>query len=131
MNQQQLETAARHYLIAAIWADAPEGTRPRATAAAHSAALKDVQQFAALVGPQCFAALMDAHNEGYGAHPDCGKVEPAAAAMGHDIWLSCRGHGTGFFDRDELPEIIRDICMDACRKMGDPSPVFYGGWLYL
>jgi len=131
MNETQLDIAAHHYIIAAIWADCPEGTNPRATHAAMKAAREHVRQFVTAIGADTFTALMACHVFGYGAHADCGNIEPACAAMGHDIWLTRQGHGVGFWDRKELPATLRDACTQACRKMGECYPEFYRGWLYL
>jgi hypothetical protein len=99
----ELETVARHFIIAAIWADAEEGTNPRATAAT----VQTAREFcAAFISEHAhlFAAAMNA--DGYGAHPDAGSN---AAAFGHDLYLTCAGHGAGFDDRDELAETGRDL----------------------
>lgn len=92
----ELETVARHFIIAAIWADAEEGTHPRASAAT----LHTAREFcAAFIGAHAglFAAAMNA--PGYGSHPDAGSN---AAAFGHDLYLTAAGHGIGFDDRDAL-----------------------------
>lgn len=41
---------ADHYIIAALWADSPEGTNPRATAQAKQKALRIAWQFLELIG---------------------------------------------------------------------------------
>lgn len=131
MNQTQLEVAARHYVIAALWADCPEGTNPRPVRNVDSVARERVQEFVAKIGAQAFARLMSAQDHGYGSHTDCGNVEPAAAAMGHDLWMTRQHHGVGFWDRDTLPEDLRDACTEAAHDMGEPDHEFYRGWFYL
>lgn len=96
---EQLAVMAEHYLIAAIWAECPEGTHPRATRQARDKALQVCEAFAAAAGPLLEEA---ATRDGYGAHPDCGNTHPAYAAAGHDLWLTSKGHGVGFWDRDPL-----------------------------
>ena len=73
---EQLAVMAEHYLIAAIWAECPEGTHPRATRQARDKALQVCEAFAAAAGPLLEEA---ATRDGYGAHPDCGTVHPAYA----------------------------------------------------
>lgn len=94
----ELETVARHMCIAAVWADAEEGTRPRLTHSAMDTARRFAVAFIE-AHAEMFAEAMDA--PGYGAHPDAGSV---AAAFGHDLYLTARGHGVGFWSRDELAE---------------------------
>lgn len=98
MTNEQMSIAAHHFIIAAIWADAEENTSPRASNAAKMAALEFVQAFAAAYPELCAAAMAA---PGYGAHPDAGTP---AAAFGHDLYLTCAGHGVGFADRPELGE---------------------------
>lgn len=125
----QLQTMARHYVIAAIWADAPEGTHPRATKAAYRIALERCTRFVELIGPLFGQAIAC---EGYGAHPDCGNIEPACAAMGHDLYLTSAGHGAGFWDRTELGD-LGDKLSEFCgwrKPIDEPDAQFYRGWLY-
>jgi len=123
MNPQ---TIADHYILAAIWADSPEGSRPRATQSARAAALRYVTAFTHRY-PGLTAAAMSA--EGYGSHPDAGSPE---GAFGHDLWLTTQGHGVGFWDRPELDAVdLGDNLSEACRQFGAQSYDFYRGWLYL
>lgn len=134
---EQIATAAElgvmihHYLIAAIWADCPEGTHPRASNKARCAAERDCRFFLNLVGPGRVQRVREAHDAGYGTHPDCGPVSGEFAAMGHDLWLTRRGHGTGFWDRDALPKDLRTKLTELAHSMGEPEYDFRGGWLYL
>ena len=119
---------AQHYIIAAIWADAPEGTHPRATRETEKKALQMARDFVAAIGPKCQEYLEN--NTEYFPHPDCGgRVE---AAIGHDLWLTSQGHGVGFWDRHALREDVRDF-LDALaqRKEFSVYPEFYRGWMYL
>lgn len=122
-----VETMARHYIAAALWADAPEGTRPRATRQAQRHALDVCARFAGMIA-QHWPRLQECR--AYGAHPDAGSVE---AALGHDLYLTSAGHGVGFRDRDSLPEDLRDALAELCgwrRPIGEPEANFYRGWLY-
>jgi hypothetical protein len=98
MNKQEICTAARHLVVAAIWADGPEGCHIRSTRETHSIAQTFVEEFARAYPAECARILATA---GYGTHPDAAS---AAAAFGHDLYLTCAGHGTGFWDRRELGE---------------------------
>ncbi|AAQ63385.1 hypothetical protein Nazgul09 [Burkholderia phage BcepNazgul] len=125
MTPEQIQTAARHFIIAALWADAPEGSRPRATAESRETARRFVYAFAERY-PQTVAAMLATN--GYGAHPDCG-FDPAAA-LGQDIYLTCAGHGAGFADRGEHGERLLAFVRRDWR-MWHVDCEFYRGWLYL
>lgn len=131
-------TIAEHFLIAAAWASADEGTRPRATKAAHETAVVLAREFVHAIGTPLFRAALEAY-ESAGLHPDC-DGEPCAA-FGHDLFLTLEGHGVGFWDRKALErhhagQPIGDTITDYC----DASPwnypfssgrlQFYRGWIY-
>lgn len=123
----ELETVARHFCIAAAWADSEEGTSPRV----HGGTLETARQFAAaFIGahPGLFAAAMQA--DGYGSHPDAGSP---AAAFGHDLYLTAAGHGVGFSDRDELGETgerLADVIRAEWRRW-HVEAYQSRGWVYL
>lgn len=123
----QLEVMARHFIIAALWAECPEGTNPRATKQAQRDALVICTQFAESAG----TLLDDAANRpGYGAHPDCGTLHAGYAAAGHDLWLTSQGHGAGFWDRDALEtDDLGDKLSALCRHARYYA-YFYRGWIY-
>lgn len=141
ITDHEAQTIARHYLIAAIWADAEEGTSPGITRQAQAAAEQLAREFVARIGLQLFRATLDAYTAA-GLRPDC-EGEPCAA-FGHDLYLTLEGHGVGFWDRDAL-----NVCYDnnvlslgellsaACE--GNPWECahsyglleFYRGWVYL
>lgn len=129
-TNKQIQTVAKHFLIAAIWADAPDGTHPRASHCTKQHAQSICEAFIAK-HESLFAWAMECASEGYGSHPDAGSPE---AAFGHDFWLTLQGHGTGFWDRDELNtphNLLRDNLTRACKDFGKCYPEFYRGWLYL
>ncbi|WP_233874195.1 hypothetical protein [Paraburkholderia adhaesiva] len=103
MTGQDIETAAWHFVIAAIWADATEGVLVRSTRETSAIARTFVEEFVKAYPVEC-AAILAAQE--YGAHPDAGSP---AAAFGHDLYLTCTGHGTGFWDRRELGETGKRI----------------------
>lgn len=123
----ELETVARHFCIAAQWADAEEGTSPRLA----REALKTARGFAAAFiaeHPRKFRAAMEC--DGYGTHPDAGSP---AAAFGHDLYLTAAGHGVGFSDRAELGDLgytlAEVIHKEWCRWHVEAYQS--RGWLYL
>lgn len=138
-HQINTRTIAKHYLIAAVWANAPEGTNPRAPHETQRVAQIIAERFAELIQP-LWPELQAAGERGYGSHPDAGSVE---AALGHDLWLTSQGHGTGFWDRDELTHCIQDgarvespLGAALTRIVEDGGfsgvyPDFYQGWVYL
>jgi hypothetical protein len=121
MNIQKM---AEHYIFAALWADAPEGTRPRATKKARAVALEVCEKFAGSI-VELWPDILKC--PAYWAHPDCaGHPE---GAVGHDLWLTSAGHGVGFFDRDTLPDELLEKLTDLAGRA--PEAEFYRGWLYL
>ena len=110
-NAPDLDTIAHHFCIAAVWADAPEGTRPRVTRESLRTARDYAAAFIAANRDACAAALAA---DGYGAHPDAGSP---AAAFGHDLYLTAQGHGVGFWDRDELDALLGDSVFSIGEKL--------------
>lgn len=139
-NPTDAQIVARHYTIAALWADAPDGTRPRAPRATVAKAERLAWQFLEIIGPDVLALVREAYTEGgYGRHPDCGTDRPWLAAMGHDLWLTSQGHGVGFWDRNELAALqllqrglsLAEYLTAGARRFEHISAEFYRGWLYL
>ena len=119
---------AKHYIIAALWADAPEGTRPRAPRETEEKALQLARDFLRAIGPKCQAYLES--NTEYFKLP--GFCEIAEVAIGYDLWLTSQGHGAGFWDRRALREDVREFLTGfAQRKEFTMHPEFYRGWMYL
>lgn len=120
--KSRIQTVAKHFIIAAIWADKPEELSEydtRATRASEKNAELICADFIAK-HLALFLRAMKAKDNGYGSHPDAGSPE---AAFGHDLWLTMQGHGVGFWDRKELDEDegLGDALSDACRAYGEPS----------
>ncbi len=85
-------------MAAAIWIDGPERTAIKCTRETGAIARTFVKEFACAHPAECAAILASA---GYGSHHDAGSP---AAAFGQDLYLTCAGHGSGFWDRRELGE---------------------------
>lgn len=137
ITPEQIDTVTEHYLIAALWADSPEGTRPRIPKATQAKAWEICAAFIH-ANEALFLQAMERGENGYGSHPDAGSPE---AAFGYDLWLTSQGHGTGFWDRKELDimgpsdtETLGERLTDAVKHAlgyGTVCPEFYRGWLYL
>lgn len=130
MKTPNIETMTKHYLIAAIWADAPEGTYPRASKKAKQTALETCTKFAELITLELFAQILE--HPDYWSHPDCDD-EPEGA-IGHDLYLTSAGHGVGFWDRNTLPKEVGEKLSALCgwrKQIPEPEPYFYRGWMHL
>jgi hypothetical protein len=91
------------YLEAAGWADGPEQTPP------------DPDLFDAESQRRAFRTCADFLGEQWPT------LEGAAAVqewrdLGRDLWLTGQGHGTGYWDRGELPEDVRDTLTEAAQS---------------
>ena len=118
------EILAHHFIVAAIWADAPEGTNPRPTKQAVNHAKRRAWEFLEIVGPEMLETIAPA----YWAHPDCGGS--IYGALGHDLWLTSQGHGAGFWDRNTLTQHQRDTLSEVARRFRGVYPECHRGWLY-
>lgn len=123
-TEKPAKILARHYIVAALWANGPEDSNPRPTRQAVDFAEKRAWEFLEIVGPD----LLQTISPDYWQHPDCnGSIY---AALGHDLWLTSQGHGVGFWDRDTLDEETREKLTRAADKFDRVYPEFYRGWLY-
>jgi hypothetical protein len=124
----QIQEVAKHFLIAAIWADCEEGTNPRATIETKRKAFDICKAFIDK-NLELFNAAMDRCEDGYGSHPDAGSAE---AMFGHDLWLTLKSHGSGFWNRDELEaEGLGDALTEACGHAKAPNYWQSRGWFYM
>lgn len=94
-----IDTFYRAYLECAAWADAPEGqTQLDFTKAAIEEAKTDCVAFV-----DKFRIL----------------IEHDPEQAGHDFWLSRNGHGTGFWDREEIwGEKVAQYLNEASKAFG-------------
>ena len=140
---QIIEKMLSGYLECATWADAPEGSNARFPKSQITKARNDCAEFLAACGPLAHCAI-----NLYGAE-----------RFGNDFWLTRCGHGTGFWDREELAEkcpqnwfaVDRDGASYSTAECGEslgdaltaiayggayiskfayPSLTAYRGWLY-
>ena len=134
INKSELETITRHFLAAALWADAPENTSPRLSRQAKAAARAFCEAFIQ-ENHKMFLTAVQADD--YGWHN--GRRNPAAQ-FGHDLYLTQAGHGAGFWDRDGLaftPAGDDDTLGNMLTKKCGPGTrffaevEFYRGWVYM
>lgn len=99
------------YIECAMWADAPRGDDGEELEDARDPEGEELRAIAEEAGGwfcRNFGELAKAANgAGY-----------SWARAGHDFWLTRNGHGAGYWDRDELPDDLRDRLSDAARKAG-------------
>lgn len=137
VTDAQIRLIAESYIHAALWADCPEGTHPRASKEAVKVAEKAVRWFCYDNNADIRALL---ETEGYGdtCAQDFGGLRAKDwpfAALGHDLYLSSQGHGVGFFDRGlgELGDRLQKSAnkYDSRGKAWSVEPDFYRGWMNL
>ena len=80
----QIQTVAKHYLIAALWADCDEGTSPRVPVKTGAIAFRICKAFID-ANNDLFNEAMERAADGYGSHPDAGSAE---AAFGHQVFTA-------------------------------------------
>lgn len=89
-NGAYINEAVQAYLACAWWADSPEHL-----AFAHKEPTKSARAYAMhVVSVFCKAVVNQDHNL---THPDKPNFI-SADNLGHNLWLSQQGHGTGFWD---------------------------------
>ena len=104
MKHNELDTFAKHYLIAALWSSTDnQGEQMDKTYSLSDFSLEAIQQahddcaaFEAQAQPLLEHAYESPEYARLERHQDAGSVY---AFAGHDFWLSRNGHGAGFFDR--------------------------------
>jgi hypothetical protein len=53
-----------------------------------------------------------------------------ARRAGNDFWFTRQGHGVGYWDRDALPESIRDALSETARGFGEAYVETWRGWIH-
>ena len=89
IDAKTIDAMARGYLECAAWADAPEGSRARFSKESERIARQMVRAFCIVAEPLIVQAL--------------DVIRPEL--IGNRFWLNRCGHGTGFWDQDELTEL--------------------------
>lgn len=127
LSANQIDWITQAYIACAIWADCPETDDNgeileyidwEVSAESKIRVRRAVEAFVAEHNADVIEALQ---SEGYGDNcaQDFGGTrsnEWPYHQLGHDLYLSTHGHGTGFFDRDELAEDLRDRLQSAADK---------------
>lgn len=140
-TKNQIETVARHYLVALLWTMPGDDNCENPGDAFYvdglsdsvrETARTDCVEFIDLCEKSggLFTKALDCHSAGYGQHPDAGSAE---AAFGHDYALTRNGHGCGFWDRasEGLPQELGDAITALCRHketnlyVGDDGAVYF------
>lgn len=49
---------------------------------------------------------------------------------GNDLWFTRQRHGVGFWDRKEIPDLLRDRLSDLAHGMGEAQCDAYRGWIH-
>lgn len=127
MNKQfNLDSFARHYLIAMLWSSTDDTGNPLDDGREVSdlpretieQAIDDCAAFQRDNAALLTLAYEHYVDSGMAAHPDAGCPE---ACAGHDFWLTRCGHGVGFWDRG-IPGDTGDKLTDAASKAGNIDP---------
>lgn len=130
-THEQIQTVAKHLVVAALWADSEEGSYPRATRKSHQVAFGICKAFIEAY-PDLFIEAMQRSEVGYGCHSDAGSAE---AAFGHDLWLTSQGHGAGFWDSTELEAFgLGDVLTKVVNEFQKTIAISceqYRGWMYI
>ena len=131
MNQElidRLDTFTRHYLIAALWADAPE-ERYFDLADIHpdsvTRAVEDCAKFQYANRDNLVVAYEEYVEMGMARHPDAGTPE---ACAGHDFWLTRQHHGVGFWDRGLS---VGRALTEAAHEFAELDVMVDGGRVYI
>lgn len=96
---ESLQIIGAAFAGAAVWADCEEGTEPRATAQLTNTGM-GLAAYLAQLQPSAAAAAIERRS---------------LADFGHDLYMTARGHGVGFWDRKELADGVGDALTAAMR----------------
>ena len=118
-----IETVLTHYLVCVLWAEmGTQFDRDDIATESKDKAREDITKFIDDAGE------LVAEYEACEFGPESGG---AAAQFGHDFWLTRCGHGTGFWDRqnlpDELGEKLTELCKtfaERCAYVGDDGRIY-------
>lgn len=103
-----MTTVCEHYLICALWSSIGDDGEPLDDCLDISDFAREAIERAEL---HC-AYFLDR------AGPWISDEDQTEEQIGHDLWLTRNGHGTGFLDRD-LPNSRGEILSKICKTMGE------------
>lgn len=115
-----MEKMLESYLVAALWSSTDEDGEPLDK----NYALRDFAPKSIKSARKACEFFEDR------ARPWLGDMEPGR--IGHNLWLSRNGHGSGFFDEDTCREEWRDVLQRKAQALGE-SDCYVGddGKIYL
>lgn len=117
-----LDAFTAAYIMAAYWTSTGDGGQPSSEAELAPEGLEVARESCATFQRDYADLLQEAYD----------RVGYDASRAGHDFWLTRNGHGTGFWDRDELEDgELGERLSDAARAAGG-SDLYDGdsGMLY-
>lgn len=132
LADDQLKSVVDAFIEAAIWADKLEGSSPRASKEAKEKASRFIQAFWTAHADKC-ADITTRYKPNKVLSPAYRNYQlyQQLESFGHDLYLTCAGHGVGFWDRQALEGPGREIS-DLIRSEGWVVEAnFHRGWLYL
>lgn len=116
-----MKEATKHYLICALWGSTDKNDEPLDS----NYSIEDFTPEAIERAELHVSYFIDRASPWLKDYPE--------SRTGHDLWLTRNGHGTGFWDREELEEGDRgNILSDIARKMSEQNCIVGDdGELYL
>lgn len=112
MNQENLSSFIAGYVAALLWSSVVE----------HDGETVNADQFElSTQGADTCAADCLAFCNANGAFLARALGVYGAEQAGHDFALTRNGHGAGYWDRDELPQDVRDHLTEAARAAGEAN----------
>ena len=102
-------TIAKHFLIAALWTATDEDSCPLDK----TYSVTDFSEESVVKAEAFVHEFIETHKadvEMYLALPGINDEQ-----FGHDLYLTSNGHGTGFWDRDNIPQDLAERLSAACR----------------
>lgn len=109
----------RGYLEAALWTGTDESDDSGGRPLDERFSVSDFSAETMEIASRECAAFQMPNLADLDQHPRSSDGSPALEYAGHNFWLSRCGHGSGFFDTDNLPEDARERLQDASRSAGE------------
>ncbi len=110
-----IDAALEPYLECVLWSELDRKgeplnrryTRETFSSEAIESAIADLEKFFALAGNAVEAAQM------------AGELQETRLFQPSHIWLTRNGHGTGFWDVQDMPHPLREALAIAAKKLGE------------